>query len=95
MLNLEFCSHCSAINICKIDAGYVTGVLCFRTSSSRGKSLITYLVSLFVCWVIYFQSQIWTDWTARALSPEVALILAANLRYTRLRDPDHPRLANR
>ena len=30
---------------------------------------------LFVCWVIYFQ---------------VASILAAYLRYTRLRDPDHP-----
>ena len=37
-------------------------------------------VCLFVCWVIYFK---------------VASILAAYLRYTRLRDPNHPRLANR
>ena len=32
-------------------------------------------VCLFVCWVIYFK---------------VASILAAYLRYTRLRDPNHP-----
>ena len=37
-------------------------------------------VALFVCWVICFQ---------------VASILAAYLRYTRLRDPNHPRLGNR
>ena len=37
-------------------------------------------VCLFVCWVICFQ---------------VASILAAYLRYTRLRDPNHPRLGNR
>ena len=36
-------------------------------------------ICLFVCWVIYFK---------------VASILAVYLRYTRLRDPDHPRLAN-
>ena len=36
-------------------------------------------VCLFVCWVICFQ---------------VASILAAYLRYTRLRDPNHPRLGN-
>ena len=37
-------------------------------------------VCLFVCWEFYFK---------------VDSILAAYLRYTRLRDPNHPRLGNR
>ena len=41
---------------------------------------------LFVCWVICFQSQNETN----KLSPEVASILAAYLRNTRLRNPYHP-----
>ena len=41
--------------------------------------LVITFVCLFVCWVIYFK---------------VASVLAAYLRYTRLRDPNHPRLAN-
>ena len=42
-------------------------------------TIASLFVCLFVCWVICFQ---------------VASILAAYLRYTRLRDPNHPRLAN-
>ena len=46
-------------------------------------------VCLFVWWVICFQYQNETS----KLSPEVASILAAYLRNTRLRDPYHPSLA--
>ena len=46
--------------------------------------------SLLVCWVICFQSQNETS----KLSPEVSSILAAYLRNTHLRDPDHPSPAN-
>lgn len=42
-------------------------------------------VSLFLCWVISFQTQNETS----KLSPEEASILAAYLRNTRLRGPHH------
>ena len=60
-------------------SSYTLGLGCRKSAVERGGCLEV-LFSMFVCWVICFQ---------------VASILAAYLRYTRLRDPNHPRLGNR
>ena len=98
MLNWELVldEHICCCFIANVDAIFVVVAehdeFCYCCCFGNFPSCVAILILLLPDLVGYFNFQ--SQYKTTKLSPEVASILAAVLRYTRLRGPHHPSLAN-